>query len=97
MATYISLLNFTDQGIRDVKDSPGRFEAFKAMAAELGITVKSVYWTVGQYDMVLTLEGPDTESAAAALMKTGSLGNVRSQTLRGFSEEEMRQIIGKMP
>ena len=97
MATYISLLNFTDQGIRNIKDSPDRFEDFKAMAEKMGLTVKSIYWTVGEYDLVLTLEGSESEALAAALMKTGSLGNVRSQTLRGFSEDEMRQIIGKMP
>lgn len=97
MATYISLLNFTDQGIRNIKDSPDRFEDFRAMAEKMGLAVKNVYWTVGHYDLVVILEGPETETAAAALMKTGSLGNVRSQTLRGFSEEEMRKIISNMP
>lgn len=78
-----SLINFTDQGIRNVKESPGRFEAFNAMAEKSGVTVKSVYYTVGTYDLVLVTEGTD-EAAMTALLKVGSLGNVRTQTLRGF-------------
>jgi uncharacterized protein with GYD domain len=96
MATFITLLNFTDQGIRTVKDSPDRYQAFKAMAEGLGLAVKAVYWTVGNYDLVLVVEG-DEEAATSALLKAGSLGNVRTQTLRGFSEPEMRRIIGNMP
>ena len=96
MATFITLWNFTDQGIRNVKDSPDRYEAFKAMAEKLGVTVKSIYYTVGQYDLVLVVEGGD-EAATAMLLKTGSLGNVRSQTLRAISMEDMRKIIGLMP
>ena len=95
MATFISLVNFTDQGIRNVKDSPDRFNAFKAMAENMGVTVKSMYYTVGNYDMVMVVEGSD-EAATCALLKAGSLGNVRSQTLRGFSVDEMKQIISKM-
>lgn len=96
MATFITLLNFTDQGIRNVKDSPERYEAFKAMAEKLGVTVKSIYYTVGQYDLVLVVEGGD-EAATAMLLKAGSLGNVRTQTLRAFSLEEMRTVIAMMP
>ena len=96
MATFITLLNFTDQGIRNVKDSPARYEAFNAMAEKLGVTVKGVYWTVGHYDVVTILEGSD-EAVTSALLKVGSLGNVRTETLRGFSAEEMKRIIGKMP
>jgi uncharacterized protein with GYD domain len=96
MATFITLLNFTDQGIRNVKESPDRYGAFKAMAEKLGITIKSAYWTVGHYDMVVVVDGPE-EAAVSVLLKLGSLGNVRTQTLRGFSEEEMRQIVSNMP
>ncbi|OGA33664.1 MAG: GYD family protein [Betaproteobacteria bacterium RIFCSPLOWO2_12_FULL_62_13b] len=96
MATFISLINFTDQGIRNVKDSPQRYEAFMAMAQKLGVTIKSVYYTVGNYDLVVIVEGSD-EAATAALLKVGSLGNVRTQTLRAFSLDEMKSIIGKMP
>lgn len=96
MATFVTLINFTDQGIRNVKESPARFEAFKAMAERLGVTVKSVYYTVGAYDLVLVTEGTD-EAAMTALLKVGSLGNVRTQTLRGFSVDEMKKMIGNMP
>ncbi|WP_137818855.1 MULTISPECIES: GYD domain-containing protein [unclassified Pseudomonas] len=96
MATFITLANFTDQGIRSVKDSPDRFEAFKALAESLGITVKAAYWTVGNYDLVLIVEGAE-EAATSLLLKVGSLGNVRTQTLRGYSEQEVRRIIGNMP
>jgi uncharacterized protein with GYD domain len=96
MATFIGLVNFTDQGIRNVKDSPDRYEAFRAMTEKVGVTVKSVYYTIGHYDMVLIMEGSD-EAAATAMLKVGSLGNVRTETLRGFSLEEMRNIIGKLP
>ena len=96
MATFISLLNFTDQGIRHVKDSPDRYEAFRAMAEKLGVMVKGIYYTVGPYDIVTVLEGTD-EAVTTALLKVGSLGNVRTQTLRGFSLEEMKKMMGNMP
>lgn len=96
MATFITLVSFTDQGIRNVKDSPARFEAFRSVAEGMGVTVKSAYWTMGSYDMVVTVEGTD-EAAAAVFMKVGSLGNVRSQTLRAFAADEMSRILSKMP
>jgi uncharacterized protein with GYD domain len=77
-------------------DSPERYEAFRAMAEKVGVTMKGVYYTVGQYDMVLIMEGSD-EAAMTAMLKVGSLGNVRTKMLRGFSLEEMRKIIGKLP
>jgi uncharacterized protein with GYD domain len=96
MATFISLVNFTDQGIRNVKGSPDRAEAFKSMVEKMGGTLKGFYYTMGRYDMVAIVESSD-EAAMAAMLKVGSLGNVRSETLRGVSLEEMKKIIGKMP
>ena len=96
MATFISLLRFTDQGIRNVKDSPDRYEAFKSLAEKMGIKVIGAHYTVGTYDLVVIMEGED-ETATAVLLAVGSLGNVRSETLRAFSVEEMRNIIGNMP
>ena len=96
MATFISLLKFTDQGIRNVKDSPDRYEAFRAMAEKLGVTVKSIYYTVGPYDIVAVMEGSE-EVVTTALLQVCSLGNVRTETLRGFSLEEMKKIMGNMP
>ena len=96
MPTYVTLANFTDQGIRNVKESPDRLGAFKAMAEKLGISVKSVHYTVGSYDIVTVVEGSD-EAVTAALLKLGSLGNIRTQTLRAFSADEMKAIITKLP
>ena len=95
MATFISLVSFTDQGIRNVKDSPARFEAFRAMAEKAGASVKGVWYTVGTCDMVTIVEGPD-DAVTPLLLKVGSLGNVRSQTMRAFSVDEMRSMLAKM-
>lgn len=95
MSAHIILANFTDQGARAIKDSPERFEAFKTLAEAAGITVKSVHWTTGAYDMVLVTEGPD-EAAMVLNMKMASLGNVRTQTLRGYDLAEMRRMVGKL-
>ncbi|MBK6396534.1 MAG: GYD domain-containing protein [Betaproteobacteria bacterium] len=96
MATFVSLVSFTDQGIRNVKDSPARFDGFRAAAEKLGVTVKSVYWTVGSCDIVVTVDGPE-DKVTALLLKVGSLGNVRSQTLRAYGEDEFRRILAAMP
>jgi uncharacterized protein with GYD domain len=95
MATFISLLNFTQQGIRDFKDSPARAAKFKSMAEKLGVTVKDIYWTMGVHDVVLILEAADDEAIAAAMLGLGSLGNVRTQTLRGFNSLEVKEIISR--
>jgi uncharacterized protein with GYD domain len=96
MATFISLVNFTDQGIRNIKESPDRYAAFKSMAEKLGVTVRGIYYTQGRYDIVVVAEGTD-EAVTAAMLKVSSLGNVRSETLRGFSLDEMKKIIGNLP
>jgi uncharacterized protein with GYD domain len=96
MASYVTLVSFTDQGIRNVKDSPDRLGAFRAMAEKLGVTIKSFHYTVGTYDAVIVIEGAD-EAVTSALLKVGSLGNIRTQTMRAFSPDEMKAIISKMP
>jgi uncharacterized protein with GYD domain len=96
MPTYVALANFTDQGIRNIKDSPDRLNAFMAMADKLGISIKSIHYTVGSYDMVTVVEGSE-EAVTSGLLRLGSLGNIRTQTLRAFSPEEMKAIITKMP
>ena len=96
MATYIVLANFTEQGIRNVKDSPKRAEAFKEAAGKFGVTVKDLYWTLGRYDLVVTVEGPDDPSVTALELAVGSMGNVRTQTLRAFGAVEMKQIVGRI-
>jgi len=96
MPTYIVLGNFTDQGVRNVKETPKRADNLRAMAAKLGITVKEVYWTLGQYDIAAIFEAPDEASMTSLGLSVGALGNVRTQTLRAFSADEMRQILGRM-
>lgn len=96
MPTFISLINFTDQGIRNVKETPGRAEAFMAMAEKYGVKVQSVHYTVGRYDIVVIVEAPDDETATTVLLNAGSLGNIRSETLRGFTLDEMKGILAKM-
>lgn len=92
MASYITLANFTDQGARAIKNSPERFEAFKATAEGAGVSVKSMHWTLGAYDMVLVIEGNE-EAVATLNMKLAALGNVHTQTLRGFTPTEMRKLV----
>jgi uncharacterized protein with GYD domain len=96
MATFITLVSFTDQGIKGVKESPDRFAAFKAMGEKLGVSVKGAYWTVGHYDIVVIVEGSD-EAVTAALLKVGSLGNIRTETLRAFTADEFKKIVASMP
>ena len=97
MATYISLISFTDQGIRNVKKSPERVQAFRNMAEKAGATVKAIYWTLGNYDVVVIIDVPDDATAMTLLLTTGSIGNIRTQTLKGLSAEEMAPILAKLP
>ncbi len=97
MATYIVLLNFTDQGIRNIKQSPERRKAAHAEAEKLGIKVKDSYSTMGAYDVVLVADAPNDEAITAWVLSRGSQGNTRSQTLRAFSADEMDRILAKVP
>jgi uncharacterized protein with GYD domain len=97
MATYLTLGNFTDQGIRDVKESTKRADAVKAAAKKLGVTMKDIYWTMGQYDVVAMFEAPDDVSISALALAIGAAGNIRSQTMRAYSKEEMNAVLKKMP
>lgn len=92
MPAYITLANFTEQGARSIKDSPDRFDAFKAQAEAAGVTIKSVHWTTGAYDIVLVTEGPE-EAMMALTLKTAAQGNIRTQTMRGFTAAEMRKAL----
>lgn len=96
MLAYVMLLNWTDQGIKNVKDSPKRLDAVKKLAKELGGEVKSFYMTLGLYDLVLILDMPNNDKQAAFALKLGSSGNVRSTTLKAFPEEDYRRILGTL-
>jgi uncharacterized protein with GYD domain len=95
MPTYVSLINWTDQGIKNFRDSPQRAEDFSKLIERSGGTVRELLWTVGQYDIVSIVDFPDEETGVAALLQLGSMGMVRSNTLRAFSAGEMRGIIGR--
>ena len=96
MITYVVLMNFTDQGIRNAKDTLKRADAFKEMAKKFGVTVREMFWTQGLHDIVVITEAPDEASGTALNMSLCALGNVRTQTLRAFSADEMKQVIAKM-
>ena len=96
MATYIVLANFTDQGIRNVKETTKRADAVREMAKKFGVNVIGFFWTLGNYDVVARFEAPDDASMTAFGLSIGAAGNVRTQTLRAFSEEEMNGILSKM-
>ena len=96
MAQYIMLINWTDQGVRNVKDSPKRLDTARGVAKKLGMEFKDFYLTMGDYDMVGHLEAPNDEVVAKFILGLGTLGNVRTKTLKAFSEDEYRKIIGSL-
>jgi uncharacterized protein with GYD domain len=96
MVAYVVLANFTDQGIRNAKESPKRAEAFKAMAKTFGVTVKELVWTQGRYDVVTIVDAPDEASFMSLTMSLAALGNVRTESLRAFSADEMTKVVGNM-
>ena len=93
MVTYVMLLNWTDQGIRSFKDSPKRLDGVKKLAKDMGGEVKSFYMTLGTYDVVLIVDMPNNDKLASFALKFGSLGNMRSTTLKAFTEDEYRRIV----
>jgi uncharacterized protein with GYD domain len=95
MASYVVLVNWTEQGVADFRDSPKRARAFSSAAKDLGCKVKSLYWTLGSYDIVSIVEGPDDETITALALRVGSLGNVRTTTLRAFEQAEFAEILKK--
>ena len=97
MAIFITLVDFTQQGIQGFKASPERAAKFKSMAEKVGVTIKDVYWTMGVHDVVMILEASDDKAVTAAMLGLGSLGNVRTQTLRGFTSSEVKEIISQVP
>jgi len=95
MAINIVLANFTEQGIKNIKESPQRAQAFRDLAKKHGVTVRDLYWTIGQYDLVTIAEGSD-DALAAVLLNIAKLGNVRTQTLRAMDLETMKRVLEKV-
>jgi uncharacterized protein with GYD domain len=96
MATYIVLSSFTDQGVRNVKDTTKRADAVRETAKKMGVTMKDIYWTVGKYDVVVTFDAPDDAAMTALSLAISSGGNVRTQTMRAFSRDEVAGILAKL-
>jgi uncharacterized protein with GYD domain len=96
MATYVMLLHWTEQGMRQVKDSPKRLDTARRALQEMGGEIKSFYMTMGDYDLVAIYEAPDDAVAARFTLMLGMLGNVRSTTLKAFPEAAYRQIVASL-
>jgi uncharacterized protein with GYD domain len=95
MRKYIALVSFTEEGIKNVKDTGKRAANFSEQAAKLGIKIDETYWTNGEYDLIHIFEAPDETAAAAMSFALGSGGNVRTRTFRAFDLDELTEIIGK--
>lgn len=96
MTTYVALITWTDQGIRNVREAPKRLDAAKDMLSDMGGAFKAVYLTMGEYDLVTVYEAPDDAVAARFALMLGSHGNVRTRTLKAFPEQAFREIIGSL-
>ncbi len=96
MATFITTITFTQQGIEGVAESTKRAAALKASAKKMGVKITDIYWTLGDYDGVLIFDAPDDETAAAMLLHLGAMGNVQTTTVRAFNAAEMDKIVAKL-
>lgn len=96
MPTFVILTNFTEQGIRAVKDTVKRAEKFRELARQSGATVKELYWTLGKYDVVSIVEAPDVTSVTALGLTLGMGGHVRTQTLPAFTADEMTKVLAQV-
>ena len=97
MATYIALTKYTQQGIQNIKESPARLDSAKKAFQSMGAEIKQTFLVMGQYDLVVVFDAPDDETAAKLMLATGSGGNVSTQTMRAFTEDEFRKIIAGLP
>jgi uncharacterized protein with GYD domain len=95
MARYVSLINWTDQGLRDFRESANRADAAAALFSGMGGSMIDSYWTLGAYDLVVISEFPDDETATAALLRVAELGNIRTTTMRAFDRDSLRAILDK--
>jgi uncharacterized protein with GYD domain len=94
MPTYAILFNWTEQGIKNYKDSPSRVDAATEAMAKAGVRIRDIYWTLGPYDLVGIFDADSDEAATAALLQLGAQGNVRTTTMRAFDRAEFERLIG---
>lgn len=95
MPTFVSLINWTEQGVKNFRETPKRASAFRELVEKNGGRVVSIYWTLGEYDIVAITEAPDDETFTALALMLGSLGNVRTASLRAFDQDEFEAILKK--
>jgi uncharacterized protein with GYD domain len=93
MPTYVILGKYTLQGIRKIKGTTKRADAFRNLAKKMGVRVKEIYWTMGQYDVVTIIDAPDDATATRVLLAAGSMGNVQTETLRAYTQNEVARIL----
>lgn len=93
MSRYIALVSFTDQGIRNVKESPKRAERFKKAAAKHKVKVLEIHWTMGRFDLIVSLDAPNDVALSSLMLETAQLGNVRTETFRAYTQEEFANIL----
>ncbi|MDO8360944.1 MAG: GYD domain-containing protein [Devosia sp.] len=96
MAKYILLINWTEQGVQNVKNSPARWDAAKEVARKHGATFETIYMTMGEYDLVTILDAPNDEAVAKITLQVAMGGNIRTRTLKAFAEADYRKIIGSL-
>jgi uncharacterized protein with GYD domain len=96
MPTYVTLMNWTDQGIRTVRETVQRRDQADSLAEKHGARIEQVYWTVGPYDIVTIVEAPDDESVSAMLLELSSGGNLKTTTLRAYGRDEMSGIVQRL-
>lgn len=96
MPKYVALASFTDQGIRNVRDTVRRADGVRDAARRFGCELSQIYWTLGEHDLVTIIDAPDEASATAFALAIGSAGSVRTHTMRAFTREEMTAILGKL-
>jgi uncharacterized protein with GYD domain len=97
MSTYIWLVNWTDQGIRNVKETTNRAKGFKEMSEKMGVNVREILWTMGRYDLVLVIDAPNDETISRLALGLGMGGNAKTETLKAFSAQTMDQILKGFP
>jgi uncharacterized protein with GYD domain len=95
MPTYVALVTWTDQGVRNYRDTVARAESFRDMVGQAGGQVRELLWTFGEYDIVTVLEAPDDEAAMATVLQVSAMGNVRTRTMRAMSADEITGVIGR--
>jgi uncharacterized protein with GYD domain len=96
MATFVMLASYTEQGIKSIQETLKRTDNVKAMAEKMRVTMKETYWVLGPYDIIAVFEAPDDATMTAFALSIAKLGNVKTQTLRAFSPDDMKGVLGKM-